>query len=158
MGEFEDLLRRKRKQGTDAEQAAYPKLVTYCHRLALLLHYLRDPEPEKTSINCETVRKVIRLVKFFEQSMKRAYGKLGLSADESKYQKVYEKLKSLKEAQAQKIRDGVKKSVESKDVSKIIEHFVRGGIFIMFKKNSKTFCKVADKSPQHRTLVPSLAA
>ena len=90
--------------------------------------------------------------------MKRAYGKLGLSADESKYQKVYEKLKSLKEAQAQKIRDGVKKSVESKDVSKIIEHFVREGIFIMFKKGSKTFYKVANKSAQHRTLVPSFAA
>ncbi|MEC7221636.1 MAG: DUF3987 domain-containing protein, partial [SAR324 cluster bacterium] len=51
MGEFEDLLRQKRKQGTDAEHAAYPKLVTYCHRLALLIHYLRDPEPEKNNIN-----------------------------------------------------------------------------------------------------------
>ena len=90
--------------------------------------------------------------------MKRAYGKLGLNAYELKCQKVYEKLKSLKEAQAQKIRDGVKKSVESKDVSKIIEHFIREGIFIMFKKNSKTFYKVADKSPQHRTLVPAFAA
>ncbi len=158
MGEFEDLLRRKRKQGTDAEQAAYPKLVTYCHRLALLLHYLQDPEPEKTSINCETVRKVIQLIQFFEQSMKRAYGKLALSAEERKHQKVYEKLKSLGEAQAQKIRDGVKKSVESKDVSKIIEHFVREGIFIMFKKGGKTFYKVAGKSAQHRTLVPSFAA
>jgi len=90
--------------------------------------------------------------------MKRAYGKLGLSADERKYQKVYEKLKSLGEAQAQKIRDGVKKSVESRDVSSIIEHFVREGIFIMFKQGGKTFYKVADKSAQHRTLVPSFAA
>ena len=158
MGEFEDLLRQKRKQGTDAEHAAYPKLVTYCHRLALLIHYLRDPEPEKNNINIETVRKIIQLIKFYEQSMKRAYGKLGLSADERKYQKVYEKLKSLGEAQAQKIRDGVKKSVESKEVSSIIEHFVREGIFIMFKQGGKTFYKVADKSAQHRTLVPSFAA
>ena len=158
MGEFEDLLRRKRKQGTEAEHAAYPKLVTYCHRLALLLHHLRDPEPEKNSINCETVRKVTQLIKFYEQSMKRAYGKLGLSADERKYQKVYEKLTYLKEAQAQKIRDGVKKSVESKEVSSIIEHFVRESIFIMFKKGGKTFYKVANKSPQNLNLAPSFAA
>ena len=54
-----------------------------------------DPEPEKNNINIETVRKIIQLIKFYEQSMKRAYGKLGLSTDERKYQKVCEKQKSL---------------------------------------------------------------
>ena len=69
------------------------------------------------------MRKVIQLIQFL-QSMKRAYGNLD-RLPRIKYKKVHEKLKSLGEAQAQKIRDGVKKSVESKDVSSIIEHFVR---------------------------------
>ncbi len=67
MGEFEDSLKRKRKQGSEAENAVYPKLVTYCHRLALLIHYLRESDPERNSISSITVQSTIKLIEFYEQ-------------------------------------------------------------------------------------------
>ena len=50
------------------------------------------------------------MIEFYEQCIKRAYGKLELNVRELKCQKVYERLKSSGKAQAEKIRDGIKKS------------------------------------------------
>jgi len=67
--------------------------VTYFHRLALLLHYLRESNPEGNSISFISVQSTINLIEFYEQCMKRAYGKLELNDHELKCQKIYEKLK-----------------------------------------------------------------
>ena len=147
MGEFEDSLKRKRKQGSEAENAVYPKLVTYCHRLALLIHYLRESDPERNSISSITVQSTIKLIEFYEQCMKRAYGKLELNDYEKQVQKVYEKLKALGYAQAQKIRDGIKKSVPPKKVTPIIKQLVEKGVFIEFKQQGKTFYRISTSNP-----------
>ena len=155
MGEFEDSLKRKRKQGSDAENAVYPKLVTYCHRLALLLHYLRESDPEGNVISSMTVQSAIKLIQFYEQCMKRAYGKLELNEYEKQTQKVYEKLKALGDAQAQKIRDGIKKSVPPKKVTSIIKQLVEEGFITEFKEQGKTFYRISRRNPSESSpLVP----
>ena len=144
MGEFEDSLKRKRKRGSEAESAAYPKLVTYCHRLALLLHYLREPDPESVGISLSTVQSTIKLVQFYEQCMKRAYGKLELNDHELKCQKVYERVKALGEASGQKIRDGVKKSFkDSSEVTSTINELVESSVFIELQQQGKTVYRIS---------------
>ena len=87
--------------------------------------------------------------------MKRAYGKLELNDYEKQVQKVYEKLKALGYAQAQKIRDGIKKSVPPKKVTSIIKQLVEEGFITEFKEQGKTFYRISRRNPSESSpLVP----
>ena len=72
--------------------------------------------------------------------MKRAYGKFELNVRELKCQKIYEKLKSPRKAQSQKIRNGVKKSFKiSSEALSVIKQLVEKVFLMEFKEQEKTF-------------------
>jgi len=142
MGEFEDSLRRKRKTATEALLVVYPKLVTYAHRLCLLLHYLCDSDPDRTDISYDTVERTIRLLNFFENSMQRACSHIELSLEEQKAKRVYEKLKSLGAATSQNIRNLLRRHLKSAEVSQILKQLQADGVIESFKKDNVTYFRI----------------
>ena len=88
------------------------------------------------------------MIEFYEQCMKRAYGKLELNVRELKCQKIYKKLKSLRKAQAQKIRNGVKKSFKIRsEALSVIKQLLEECFLMEFKEQEKTFYRISRRNP-----------
>ena len=89
--------------------------------------------------------------------MKRAYGKLELNVHELKCQKIYEKLESLRKAQAQKIRNGVKKSFKIRsEALSVIKQLVEEGFFNGVQGTGKDFLQDQQEEPLRKWFLGTL--
>ena len=82
--------------------------------------------------------------------------KVGTEFCELKCQKIYEKLKSLRKAQAQKIRNGVKKSFKIRsEALSVIKQLLEECFLMEFKEQEKTFYRISRRNPcENSFLVP----
>ena len=83
-GEFYNRHNAERYDLAGAARAAWPKLVAYCGRLALILQLIRDPD--STEVDDESIRRAIVLTEWFSREALRAYGIRG-EADEDREQR-----------------------------------------------------------------------
>jgi hypothetical protein len=83
-GAFYNRHNEQRYDLEGAAKAAWPKLVAYCGRLALILQLVRDPN--STEVDDDSIRRAIVLTEWFSREALRAYGLRG-ETDEDRGQR-----------------------------------------------------------------------
>jgi hypothetical protein len=84
----------------DTNRGVWKKLVSYCARFALVLHYLDlvtrpdyVPGGDEGSISAETVRRAAKLVEYFKKTAHKVYGDLAKSEGDKAVEKLVEYLR-----------------------------------------------------------------
>lgn len=70
-GRFYEAYHRERKTLPTCERAAWPKLIAYCGRLALVLELVENPAAEQVGLN--SVQQAITLTRWFSHEARRVY-------------------------------------------------------------------------------------
>jgi len=85
-GEFYDRHSEQRYDLTGAARAAWPKLVAYCGRLALILQLVFDSDSKE--VDEESVRSAIILIEWFSNEALRVYGIRGESDEDREHREL----------------------------------------------------------------------
>ena len=132
---FQHYLKKEGRQSNDQVFAAYAKLQRYIFRVALLLHYLFEREPDSADLNEDTANKTITVMMFFIANMKRAYGTIELNKKEMVARKILNKVAELGgHASVRDVKQPLKKSATSDEFDSILELLVETGELIKTKE------------------------
>ena len=128
---FQHYLKREGRQSNDQVFAAYAKLQRYIFRVALLLHYLFEQEPDSADLNEDTANKTITVMMFFIANMKRAYGTIELNKKEMVARKILNKVAELGgHASVRDVKQPLRKSAKSGEFDSILKLLVETGELI----------------------------
>ena len=140
-----DKLARKED---DVLFAAYRKLQIYTYRIALVLHYLLEPEPDKDStLSKSTAEKTLYVIQFFLGNMKLAYTSVELTKQQKCARKILQKLRTSDGPVAESI---LKKAVEritnnAKESMGILRQLLEMGAIQCHLKGKANYYVLADK-------------
>ena len=128
---FQHYLKKEGRQSNDQVFAAYAKLQRYIFRVALLLHYLFEREPDSVDLSEETANKTITVMMFFIANMKRAYGTIELNKKEMVARKILNKVAELGgRASVRDVKQPLRKSAKSGEFDSILKLLVETGELI----------------------------
>ena len=128
---FQHYLKREGRQSNDQVFAAYAKLQRYIFRVALLLHYLFEREPDSVDLSEDTANKTITVMMFFIANMKRAYGTIELNKKEVVARKILNKVAELGgHASVRAVKQPLRKSAKSSEFDSILKLLVETGELI----------------------------
>jgi|GEM_PF-4831733 len=140
-----DKLARKED---DVLFAAYRKLQIYTYRIALVLHYILEPEPDKDStLSKSTAEKTLYVMQFFLGNMKLAYTSVELTKQQKCARKILQKLRTSDGPVAESI---LKKAVEritnnAKESMGILRQLLEMGAIQCHLKGKANYYVLADK-------------
>jgi len=145
LAEFEYHIKCAARRGDERIYAACMKLNTYLYRIVLLIHYILEDRPDQVELAEKTALYAVKVMRFFEANMLRAYGTVGLSFEEFSARRILSKLRELGgRAKPNDIKQPIKRTVPFKQAPVLINKLIERGLIKEKKEGKETFLELVN--------------